>query len=84
MKPEELPKDLVALIEKIAQLPDEHRRHLMKEMDDITESIMRRRRILKLVQVSLEDIRLNMNYLMFDLDATRRERDVALKTQENK
>jgi hypothetical protein len=84
MKPEELPKDLVALVTKVAQLPEEHRRFLMKEMDDITESTMRRRRVIKLIQVALEDIKLNMQYLMFDLDATRRERDVALKTQENK
>ena len=78
MKPEELPKDLVALIAKVAQLPDEHRRHLMKEMDDITESTMRRRRVIKLIQESLGDIKLNMKYLMFDLTATRRERDKAL------
>ena len=79
-KPEEMPADLVALIHKVALLPDEHRKFLIPEMDAITESTMKRRRILKLVQEALQTIRLDMKYLMFDLHATRRERDEALKT----
>ena len=39
---------------------------------------MRRRRILNLVQEALSQLRLDMKYLVFDLEATRRERD-ALK-----
>ena len=35
----------------------------------------RRRRILTLVQDALGQLRLDMKYLMFDLEATRRERD---------
>ncbi len=35
----------------------------------------RRRRILNLVQEALSQLRLDMKYLIFDLEATRRERD---------
>ena len=38
-------------------------------------STRRRRRILSLVQDALSQLRLDMKYLMFDLEATRRERD---------
>ena len=37
----------------------------------------RRRRILNLVQDALAQLRLDMKYLVFDLEATRRERDDA-------
>ena len=39
------------------------------------DSTTRRRRILTLVQDALSQLRLDMKYLMFDLEATRRERD---------
>jgi hypothetical protein len=41
----------------------------------VLESTQRRRRILGLVQDALTQLRLDMKYLMFDLEATRRERD---------
>ena len=43
----------------------------------VTESTKRRRRILNLVQDALAQLRLDMKYLVFDLEATRRERDEA-------
>ncbi len=44
-------------------------------MDRVVESTRRRRRILTLVQEALSQLRLDMKYLVFDLEATRRERD---------
>jgi hypothetical protein len=44
-------------------------------LDRVIESTKRRRRILTLVQDALSQLRLDMKYLMFDLEATRRERD---------
>jgi hypothetical protein len=41
----------------------------------VVESTRRRRRILNLVQDALSQLRLDMKYLLFDLEATRRERD---------
>lgn len=41
----------------------------------VVEMVQRRRRILNLVQESLSQLRLDVKYLMFDLEVTRRERD---------
>jgi len=44
-------------------------------LERVVESTKRRRRILTLVQDALSQLRLDMKYLMFDLESTRRERD---------
>lgn len=72
---EELPRDLNELLESVAMLPPEHRFRLSPLLDRVVESTKRRRRILCLVQEALSQLRLDMKYLMFDLEATRRERD---------
>ena len=41
----------------------------------VRDNDTRRRRIMNLVQEALGQLRLDMKYLMFDLEATRRERD---------
>ncbi|QDV73139.1 transcriptional regulator [Botrimarina mediterranea] len=73
----ELPADLVQLIAAVGELPAEHARALSPLLDRVVESTGRRRRILSLVQDALGQLRLDMKYLMFDLEATRRERDEA-------
>jgi hypothetical protein len=77
-KSRELPKDLVELIRVINTLNDKDRAAIAPALDAHTESTMRRRRILALVQDALGQLRLDMKYIMFDLHATRRERDEAL------
>lgn len=72
---EALPADFLKLSAAIAELPPEHRRHIEPLLARVTESTTRRRRILTLVQDALSQLRLDMKYLMFDLEATRRERD---------
>jgi hypothetical protein len=74
---EELPADMVELASLIAALPREHRMTIEPVLDRVTESTRRRRRILNLVQDALSQLRLDMKYLVFDLEATRRERDEA-------
>ena len=75
---DELPKDVADLAAAVASLPAEHRSRLEPLMFRVVESTKRRRRILNLVQEALSQLRLDMKYLVFDLEATRRERD-ALK-----
>jgi hypothetical protein len=72
---EELPADLLRLAASIRALPDEYSRELAPALERVVESTKRRRRILTLVQDALSQLRLDMKYLMFDLEATRRERD---------
>jgi hypothetical protein len=72
---EELPADLLRLAAAIRELPDEFSRDLVPALERVIESTKRRRRILTLVQDALSQLRLDIKYLMFDLEATRRERD---------
>lgn len=73
----DLPADLIQLAAAIGALPKEHADSLAPLLDRVVESTGRRRRILSLVQDALGQLRLDMKYLMFDLEATRRERDEA-------
>lgn len=72
---EELPNDLVDLIQAVSELPTETRDRLEPLLGRVVESTKRRRRIMNLVQDALSQLRLDMKYLLFDLEATRRERD---------
>ncbi|HMP78315.1 MAG TPA: transcriptional regulator [Pirellulaceae bacterium] len=70
-----LPTDLTNLVREIETLPQEHRERLEESLSRVIEYTQRRRRILDLIQESLSQLRLDMKYLVFDLEATRRERD---------
>jgi hypothetical protein len=72
---DQLPADLQRLVTSIQSLPLEHSREVLAALDRVVESTKRRRRILSLVQDALSQLRLDMKYLVFDLEATRRERD---------
>jgi hypothetical protein len=72
---EDLPKDVTDLAAAIAALPAEHRARVEPLVFRVLDSTKRRRRILNLVQEALSQLRLDMKYLVFDLEATRRERD---------
>jgi hypothetical protein len=72
---DQIPTDMVELTTLIASLPAEHRQRLEPIFNRVLESTKRRRRILNLVQDALSQLRLDMKYLVFDLEATRRERD---------
>jgi hypothetical protein len=72
---DQLPMDLNDLITAIQQLPAEYQIQLSNPLNRVMEYTRRRRRILNLIQEALSQLRLDMKYLMFDLEATRRERD---------
>ena len=71
----ELPPELHELVERLRRLPAGQRDEIKEAIARVVESTHRRRRILTLVQDALGQLRLDMKYLMFDLEATRRERD---------
>jgi hypothetical protein len=73
--PDQVPADLQKLAVALHSIPDEYAAQLAPLVDSVIESTKRRRRILTLVQDALGQLRLDMKYLMFDLEATRRERD---------
>jgi hypothetical protein len=80
---EELPKDVADLAAAVAALPAEARTKLEPLMFRVVDSTKRRRRILNLVQEALSQLRLDMKYLVFDLEATRRERDALRQEPED-
>lgn len=71
----QLPIDLNDLISAVQSLPPRYRAELEKPLDRVVEYTRRRRRILNLIQEALSQLRMDMKYMMFDLEATRRERD---------
>jgi hypothetical protein len=71
----DLSADLVELVALVETLPAEVRQRVAPALGRVVDSTTRRRRILNLVQEALSQLRLDMKYLMFDLEATRRERD---------
>lgn len=71
----EIPRELADLAEAIHALPHEYRNAIEPSLVRVLDSNRRRRRILTLVQDALSQLRLDMKYLTFDLEATRRERD---------
>jgi hypothetical protein len=71
----EVPREIVDLATAIGQLPPELRENIDPVLARVIDSTKRRRRILSLVQDALSQLRLDMKYLAFDLEATRRERD---------
>ena len=72
---ESLPAEINELRQRVSELPEGYRADLESCVERVIEFTKRRRRILNLVQEALGQLRLDMKYLMFDLDATRRERD---------
>ena len=73
--PDQLPIDLNDLIAAVQNLPEQYRNELTQPLNRVVEYTKRRRRILNLIQEALSQLRMDMKYLMFDLEATRRERD---------
>ena len=74
-KADKLPQELLDLIVAVNNLPAAEKVKIEAPLQRVVDGTRRRKRILGLVQEALSQLRLDMKYLMFDLEATRRERD---------
>ena len=72
---DEIPGELEDLGRLLDQSQIENRDEIEHAYTRVVDSVRRRRRILSLVQEALSQLRLDIKYLMFDLEATRSERD---------
>ncbi|MFK8113396.1 MAG: transcriptional regulator [Rubripirellula sp.] len=72
---DETPIELQEMAKALNALPARYRDAVSPAFQRVVECSTRRRRILNLVQEALSQLRLDMKYLIFDLEATRRERD---------
>ena len=68
---DQLPSELVDLGRLLSDLKLEDRRELDTTFARVAESARRRRRILNLVQEALAQLRLDVKYLVFDLEMGR-------------
>jgi hypothetical protein len=73
---------LAELGELIVTLPNAQKDELEIAFQRVVDSVHRRRRTLEVVQDALSQLRLDIKYLMFDLEATRRERDLLRQQME--
>ena len=80
---DQLPRELIELGKEIAKLPAGAQPEMEAAYSRVIEAVSRRRRILSLVQEALSQLRLDIKYLMFDLEVTRRERDELRKGLED-
>ena len=71
----DIPRELAELGQLIVTLPNAQKHELEVAFQRAVDSAHRRRRTLEVVQDALSQLRLDIKYLMFDIDATRRERD---------
>ena len=74
--------DQLVIAAALAKLPKEDLekiqlpwKRLCRKIDEQKATQDRRTKILEVVQEALSQLRLDMKYLLFDLEATRRERD---------
>lgn len=73
--PDDIQKELDDLQAFLEALPEPARSRGLSLWSRVVDSTQNRRRVLLLIQESLGQLRLDMKYLLFDLEATRRERD---------
>jgi len=73
MSNEEFRTQVEAVRDKIQELPETLQLRLTKLLDDIVQAHDRRRRLINEAVEALSELRLQVKYLVFDLEATRRE-----------
>ena len=67
--------ELAELLRLVDALPTEFRPNIYRVLDRLAACLERRQRMLGYVQDSLNQMSLDLKYLIFDLEATRCERD---------
>jgi hypothetical protein len=70
---QQVPSELVALKDRIADQPHEVRAELEPLIDEVLEHAMFRSRVMLIAREALQQFRVDMAALQFDLDATKRE-----------
>ncbi len=75
MNEQEFQTKLAELMGEISTLPPTERQKLERLADETRQRHERLKRTVSSLQESLDYLRLSIKYLVFDLEATRRERD---------
>ncbi len=79
MQEKEFQTRLESLIQQIAELPQDQRGNLEAIASESRERHEKMKKTISELQESLDYLRLSIKYLVFDLEATRRENDYLRK-----
>ena len=77
---DEVPQELVELRSHLDRLPSHLRMQVMPLCDKLAHFARLQTRLVRIAQDAVDQLQLDIKYLLFDLEATRRERD-ELKAQ---
>jgi hypothetical protein len=80
---DKIPTELKELVDSIAGMPAIHKK-LSGPLTQAIAILNRKRAVLDQIQVALLQLRLDIKYVMFDLESTRRERDEYKRQLEEK
>ncbi len=67
--------ELAELVGAVSELPAEYAARLEPLVQQVLERSQQRRQVLDRLQAAVSQLRQDVAYLVFDLEATRRERD---------
>jgi hypothetical protein len=72
---EELPQELLELRIRVEMLPELMRQKLLPLCDKLAQVSRLQSRMVRIAQDAVDQLQFDIKYLVFDLEATRRERD---------
>ena len=76
---DQIPSELMELKRQIEQLPLSNRHHLLPLCERLYHYTRLHSRLLRMAQEAVDQLQLDVKYLHFDIEATRRERDELLR-----
>jgi hypothetical protein len=74
-KKEQLPQDLLDLASRLELLPRNLRENLTPLCDRVCHYTRLQNRLVKIAQDAVDQLQLDIKYLLFDVEVTRSERD---------
>jgi hypothetical protein len=81
---EELPQELLELRVRLEMLPEPTRHKLLPLCEKLAQVSRLQSRMVRIAQDAVDQLQFDIKYLVFDLEATRRERDAYRKQLEEK
>lgn len=72
---DQVPQDLVELRTHLEKLPLHYQERLLSLCDRVGHFTRLQARLVRIAQDAVDQLQLDVKYLLFDLEATRRERD---------
>jgi hypothetical protein len=82
-KKDELPPELVELRDQVDLLPRPAREKLAPLCDRVAYFVQLQGQLIRIAQDAIDQLHLDNRYLLFDVEATRRERDALQAELEN-